>query len=414
MKLRKKRVALLCSVFVLIVIALYVCFRKTPLENKTEDKMVDLANYQEEKVKSYAEDHGLILAIEYDYSNSIAEGKVITQSILVDQVIKKNDKLVVTISKGKIPTEEYRKANINELGKVPIMMYHGIENQKSSDTKYIGGNVDKDGYNRTAEAFRADLEFYYQSGYRMIRLIDYVDGNIDVNFGKSPIILTFDDGKEDNFKVIEKKDGSLVFDPNSAIGILEEFKEKYPDFNVTATFFVNQELCNQKEYNEDILKWLVDHGYDVGNHTLNHPDFTKIDKEEANLEVAGIYQMLDRIIPGKYVGIVALPFGSPYKTTHSNFNVILNSQSDGKEYTTKATLRVGWEAEVSPFSNQFNATFLKRIRAYDNNGEEFDIEMSFRNLEKNRYISDGDKDTIVIKEGDQDNLIKTDKMIVTY
>ena len=33
----------------------------------------------------------------------------------------------------------------------------------------------------------------------------------------------------------------------SAIGILESIKEKYKDFNVTATFFLNSSLCNQPE-----------------------------------------------------------------------------------------------------------------------------------------------------------------------
>ena len=42
--------------------------------------------------------------------------------------------------------------------------------------------------------------------------------------------------------------------------------------------------------------------------------------------------------------------------------------------------------------------FLKRIRAYDNNGKEFDIEMSFDILKNTRYVSDGDKNTIVIPE----------------
>ena len=40
-------------------------------------------------------------------------------------------------------------------------------------------------------------------------------------------------------------------------------------------------------------------------------------------------------------------------------------------------------------------SFLKRIRAYDNNGVDFDIEMNFKLLESNRYISDGDKNKIV-------------------
>ena len=185
---------------------------------------------------------------------------------------------VEELEEKKLTAEDYQNNNVDELGEVPIMMYHGIHNKNNSDTKYIGGNVDKDGYQRTAEAFRNDLEFYYSEGYRMIRLTDFVDGNIDVELGKSPIILTFDDGLENNIKVtgLDEK-GNIIIDPNCAVGILESYKEKYPDYNVTATFFINGGLFQQKEYNEKILKWLVENGYDIGNHTYSHVDFTKVD-----------------------------------------------------------------------------------------------------------------------------------------
>ena len=45
---------------------------------------------------------------------------------------------------------QYAKANVNELGNVPIMMYHGIQNMSNADTAYTGGNIDVDGYQRTA------------------------------------------------------------------------------------------------------------------------------------------------------------------------------------------------------------------------------------------------------------------------
>ena len=69
---------------------------------------------------------------------------------------------------------------VNENGNVPVMMYHGIVDKKDSETPYTGGNADRDGYARTSESFRRDLEFYYNEGYRMVRLIDYVNGDIDV------------------------------------------------------------------------------------------------------------------------------------------------------------------------------------------------------------------------------------------
>lgn len=309
--------------------------------------------------------------------------------------------------KEELTVKDYQVNKVDELGQVPIMMYHGIQNKKNSDTPYIGGNIDKDGYQRTAESFINDLEFYYSNGYRMIRLTDYIDGNIDVELGKSPIILTFDDGLENNIKVIGlDKNGEIIIDPKSAVGILESFKEKYPDYQVTATFFVNGGLFNQKEYNQKILKWLIENGYDIGNHTYSHVDFSSVDVIKTQEEVGKLYDLLDNIIPEKYVNVVALPFGSPYSLEHENMNYIFDCKYNNKNYKTKSTLRVGWTAENSPYSIEFNSKFLKRIRAYDNNGEEFDIEMNFKLLENNRYISDGDIKTIVIPSQKEEKLNK--------
>ena len=309
-----------------------------------------------------------------------------------------------------------REDNINELGKVPIMMYHGIINKKDSETDYIGGNVDKDGYNRTVESFRRDLEFYYSNGYRMIRLDDYVNGNINVKYGYSPIVITFDDGNPNNMKVLGKDDnGELIIDENSAVGILESFKKKYPDYNVTATFFVNDYLFQQSKYNEEILRWLVKNGYTIGNHTKGHANFSKIDANKAQEVVATVYQELDSILGTEYLHIVALPFGSPYSKTHANYPYILKGNYNGYEYETEAALRVGWEPELSPYHNDFDKTFLKRCRAYDNNGKEFDIEMVFKMLDKKRYISDGNVDTIVVSSDNKDlvnNLF--DKELIVY
>ncbi len=315
-----------------------------------------------------------------------------------------------------LTVEDYKNNSVNELGEVPIMMYHGIHNKKNSDTEYTGGNVDKDGYQRTTESFVKDLEFYYEKGYRMIRLNDYVDGNIDVELGKSPIILTFDDGLENSIKVTGLDDkGEIIIDPNSAVGILEQFKKKYPDYNVTATFFINGGIFQQEKYNEKILNWLVDHGYDVGNHTNSHVNFSNVDSTKSQEEVGKIYKLLDKIIPGKYVNIIALPFGSPYNFEHANMPYILKATYEGKTYETKSALRVGWKSESSPFDKSFNPKFLKRIRAYDNNGQDFDIEMNFKLLDNTRYISDGDKNTIVFQTSMKEKLGNTyNKKIIEY
>lgn len=366
------------------------------------NKMIDLSNKSIDEIKEYAIKNELNLEIDYEFSD-IEKDKIISQSIEVDSNINKNDNLKIIISKGIDYDTLYKENKVNELGNIPIMMYHGIVNKLDEDTPYTGGNVDKDGYHRTTESFIKDLEFYYSEGYRMIRLEDYVKGVIDVPLGKSPIVLTFDDGLENSIKVIGVDDNGIIIDPNCAVGILESFKKKYPDYNVTATFFVNGTLFRQPKYNEQILNWLVDNGYDIGNHSYNHADFTKISESKSEEEIGKLYNLLDKYIKDKYINIVALPFGSPYKKSHNNFKHIINSSYENVVYNTISTLQVGWEANYSPFSSNFDESFIKRIRAYDNNGTNFDITHNFNRLKNNKYISDGDKNKIVVPAGSEVN-----------
>ncbi|MBR5616343.1 MAG: hypothetical protein IKW66_05935, partial [Clostridia bacterium] len=53
------------------------------------------------------------------------------------------------------------------------------------------------------------------------------------------------------------------------------------------------------------------------------------------------------------------------------------------------------------FVRDYNNNAIRRIRAYDNNGKDWDIQMNFEQLnEGKRYISDGDPNTIVFPEAD--------------
>jgi peptidoglycan/xylan/chitin deacetylase (PgdA/CDA1 family) len=177
---------------------------------------------------------------------------------------------------------------------------------------------------------------------------------------------------------------------------------------------LNKGLFGQPKYNEKIVKWLIDNGYEIGNHTENHVDFTSTTSSKTQEEIAYMYNLFDSIIPSKYTHIIALPYGSPYKIEHPNFPYILKGNYKDYVYKTDATLRVGWDAEYSPFNKNFDKTFLKRVRAWDNNGKEFDIKMVFDNLLKNRYISDGNKDTIVINSDVNLNTNIKDKKIIRY
>jgi len=405
------------SILLVIIILIIIAFIISLFLNKDKNNyMIDVTNKDINTVYKLLEDYNLNIDTSYEYNDNVEKDKIISQSIDKDTIVKEKDNLTLVISLGKIDKDKLKEDGINELGKVAIMMYHGIKNIKNSETDYIGGNIDKDGYTRTAEAFRNDLETYYKKGYRMVKLSDYINGNINVEYGYSPIVLTFDDGNANNIKVTGQDDkGNIIIDPNSAVGILEEYKKKYPDYNVTAIFFITNSLFNQPEYNEKIIKWLIDNGYEVGNHTQGHNNFTQIDSEKTQEVVGYMYNKLESIIGDKYSKILALPFGSPYNKTHENYPYIINGNYNGKSYETVAALRVGWEPEISPFNKDFDKTFLKRCRAYDNNGVDFDIEMTLRILDKNRYISDGNINTIVTSNEFSDIINNdTDKEIILY
>ena len=418
---RKKSNKLILIIIVLVLllivgVGIYYLLNKKDKDIIKEDKNTMIKLNTLEEANTFAKDKNIKININYDYSDTIEKDKIISQSIKEGDSLKDITELTIEVSLGKLDKEKLASDGINELGRVPIMMYHGIREKTKNSTGTVGGNVDKDGYNITPESFKKDLDFYYENGYEMIRLEDYINGKVTAGYGKSPIILTFDDGNEDNIRVTGLDDnGNIIIDKNSAVGILEEFKKEHKDVNVTATFFVNGGIFNQSEYNDKILKWMVENGYDIGNHTQTHLDIKKSSSDRVQKEIAYVYDELEKVIPGKYVKIIALPFGSPYVKSHDNFKYVLSSTYNNKTYETEAALRVGWEPEVSCFNKDFDKTFLKRCRAYDNNGKEFDIDMVFNSILKTtKYISDGNPDTIVVKEKDKDKLITTDKKIITY
>lgn len=410
----------------IIVVILSICIggiyiftkdNKIKDDIKTKDNvMVNLVNTDVKEVDNLLKNHKFNIKYNYVYSNDYAKDIIISQSIKEGSTITSEDSdLILEVSKGKLDKEKLAEDGIDEMGKVAIMMYHGIVNKKNSDTKYTGGNVDKDGYTRTSEAFANDLETFYQKGYRMISLNDYINGDIATEYGKSPIVITFDDGNANNILVKGlDENGNIIIDENSAVGILEQFKKKYPDYNVTATFFVTGALFNQPEYNEKILNWLVDNGYDIGNHTKTHLNIGNSKGSQVQYEIAYVYKQLDEIIPNKYVKIIALPFGSPLNKKNENFPYVLKGTDEDYSYETNAALRVGWEPEISSYNKDFDKTYIKRCRAYDNNGKEFDIEMILKMLDKTRYVSDGDANTIVTSSDNEDNIITTNKEIILY
>lgn len=287
----------------------------------------------------------------------------------------------------------------NEAGQIMILMYHNIGEEEEEWT-------------RTPENFHRDLVNLYEKDYRAVSLEDYVNNNMDVAAGKTPVVITFDDGNENNFKIIEDENGEEIIDPDSAVGILENFKKEYPDFNTTASFFIfGSNPFRQPEHLEYKLNYLIDNGYSIGNHTIDHRSMKGVENKDIIQEGLGKQvKMINEVLPDYNVNTYALCYG---QRPDEDLEVFLEKGTyEGINYENIAILNVGWNPALSPVDIDFNPLSLPRIRAsemkVDNVGMYNWIEY-FENNPGKKYISDGVKEVLTIPN-DKEELIDKDKI----
>jgi hypothetical protein len=275
----------------------------------------------------------------------------------------------------------------DELGQVMVLMYHQI---KGPDAVISA----KDVYSTSSTRFKENLEKLYAEGYYSITARDFVEGKFDVPAGKTPVVITFDDGAPGQFA---KMNGQ--WDPKSAVGIMNELYAKHPDFGRAGTFYLN-ELGEQKHPGiKTILEEMVALGYELGNHTVSHPQLSKLDQEGTMKEIANLQAWIDSLIPGYTVKTMALPFGIyPQETAWA-----ADGEYNHVTYHHEALFKVGAEPSVSPFSQKFKPLHIARVRASDPVWFDKYMEM----FEKNpslRFISDGDPLLITVPESKKNQL----------
>ncbi len=300
--------------------------------------------------------------------------------------------LILTLSGSSIPKlyiEAAKKDSLapNELGRIMILEYHLI------------GYPEAD-WRRTPDNFRQDLTMLYENGYYPVPLDDVVSGNLKVPAGKTPFVLTFDDSSQGQFRYLKQGD-KLVIDPDCAVGIMEAFKKKHPDFPLTATFYVLPQikkglrLFGQEEYIKEKLEYLVSHGYEIGNHTYWHQNLGKTDDEGVQKQIALAVKDIQSYLPGYNVHSLALPLGVHPK----NRDLEHDGVYQGFKYHNDSILLVGSGTAPSPYSVDFNPYKLQRIQAGDT---AWGPKAYIKTLAKNpslRYISDGIPGKITIPNG---------------
>ena len=162
---------------------------------------------------------------------------------------------------------------------IPVLGYHSIANDEIGKNPIIIGK----------KRFRDHMKAIKDSGYTTITIGDLDDYlNNKKNLPRKSVLITFDDGYEDNY-----------------LNAYPELKS----LNMKATFFVAPSLLNQHRYmSTGEVKELSDNGFDIQSHTDSHVDLTSLDYDKQLEQMKNSKEEIEKLT-GKQVISAAYPMG---------------------------------------------------------------------------------------------------------
>ncbi|MNR81929.1 Polysaccharide deacetylase [compost metagenome] len=300
------------------------------------------------------------------------------------------------------PTKvDYQAAN--ELGRVPVLEYHRF------------GPVEER-WTRTYDNFRKDLEWLYNNDYVLVNASDFAAGKLNVPGGKKPAILTFDDSTEGQFKYQHGADGSVkrdaqgkpLLDPNCAIAIMDAFYAKHPDFGRAGTFYILPGAFETPKETAEKLKYLVATGREIGSHTFNHANLSKLQPAQIRENLAKAQAEVARELGSSFTfDTLALPFGI-FPKSDEGFQAVIKGAFGEQNYHHRAVMLVGADPAPSPFDKKYNSAKVPRIQAIDDEWIRHFARKpgaTARNEERFRpFVSDGDPQKVTFPAKFQDRL----------
>lgn len=276
---------------------------------------------------------------------------------------------------------ELAELGVNEVGRIPVIMWHDIGDE---DTRY--GN--------SMSTFLAQLQELSDRGYRPISAAELATGRIDLPAGLSPVLLTFDDSYKEHMYFAE--DG-VTPHPDSVVGILQRMEREDPTWRARAVFSffwpvpfreTDQDLITAK------LRYLVEHGFDLANHTYHHDNLREMTDAEVEQNLAAAEAELAARVGDDYrVRVMTLTQG----IWPENRELAMRGSANGFTYEHDFALEVGFMPTRSPHHVEFDPMNVMRVQSYV---PEFDLWIDWLDAEPGRrYISDGDPETVAYPEG---------------
>ena len=145
----------------------------------------------------------------------------------------------------------------------------------------------------------------------------------------------------------------LTFDAGYENGCTEKILDALKKHNAPAAFFL---VGNYLEQNSDLVRRMVDEGHIVGNHTMHHPDMSKISDPDAFKKELQDLEALYRQITGK-----EMPrYYRPPQGIYSEENLQMAKEL-GYKTVFWSLAYVDWNNDSQPTAEQAYAKLLPRI-----------------------------------------------------
>lgn len=268
----------------------------------------------------------------------------------------------------------------NPRGEVMILVYHRFGPRDSRWT-------------RAYSSFDKDLERLDAGGYRPITLWQYVSGDFRLPAGLSPVVITFDDGSDNQVKFAAA--GELA--PDCALAHWLAFTKTHPEFPMRGVFFVNpgmggRDAFAQPRFALAKMRMILKLGGEIGNHTLTHANLRRQAAIAAREIGLGQYY-LERDLPGYTVHSFALPFGIyPNPQSLAWAGTWRNPRSGApaeQSWRYADVVKVGAGPAESSLVAGFDPLHLPRIQVFD---PEIDHWLEyFQRHPGRRFVSDGEE-----------------------
>ena len=145
----------------------------------------------------------------------------------------------------------------------------------------------------------------------------------------------------------------LTFDAGYENGCTEKILDALKKHNVKAAFFL---VGNYMEQNADLVRRMVEEGHIVGNHTMHHPDMSKISDKAAFEKELSDLEALYKDITGKDMP----KYYRPPQGNYSEENLKM-AQELGYKTVFWSLAYVDWNNDAQPTPEQAYSKLLPRI-----------------------------------------------------